>query len=74
MANMLFKGKPKPQLTPMQMLQQIRQQGSSNVLFNQMYQNNPNFKQFADQVRNMSPEQAFQQYGLDFSQFRNLKW
>ena len=58
----------------MQVLQQIRQMGSSNAVFNQLYKNNPNFKQFADQVRDKTPEQAFSEHGLDFSQFRNLKW
>ena len=43
-------------------------------MFNQMYQNNPNFRQFANQVRDMTPEQAFKQYGLDFDQFKGLKW
>lgn len=60
--------------SPLDQLRQIQQAGPSNAIFNQMYQNNPNFKQFADKVRNMSPEQAFQQYGLDFNKFKGFKW
>lgn len=57
-----------------QQIQQLRQQGPSNVLFNQMYNSNPQFREFADKVRNMTPEEAFRQNGLDFNQFRDLKW
>jgi len=75
MGNILFQNsQPNNGNSVLGMINNLRSQGPSNVLFNQMYQNNPNFKQFADQVRNMSPERAFQQYGLDFSQFRNFKW
>lgn len=58
----------------MQQLQQLRSQGSSNFVFDQMYNGNPNFRQFADKVRNMSPEEAFRQHGLDFNQFKGYKW
>ena len=45
-----------------------------------MYQNNPvlpdgrSFRDVFNQVRNMTPEEAFRQNGLDFNQVRNLKW
>lgn len=58
----------------MDQLNQIKNQGPSNIIFNQMYNNNPNFRRFADSVRNKTPEQAFSEYGLDFNQFRNQKW
>ena len=74
MANMLFDKMNRQQAGPMQMLNQIKQQGPSNVIFNQLYQNNPDFRKFADSVRNKTPEQAFSEYGLDFDQFRNQKW
>ncbi len=73
MANMLF-NRNNQNNAPLVQLQQIRQQGPSNVLFNQMYQNNPQFKQFADSMRGKTPEQAFQENGLDFNRFKNLKW
>ena len=80
MANLLFQRQQQSQ-TPQQQtilfhnqLNQIKQQGPSNILFNQMYQNNPQFKQFADNMRGKTPEQAFEENGLDFNQFKNMKW
>lgn len=40
--------------------------------FNQLYQSNPEFRQFADSMQGKTPEQAFRENGLDFNQFRNL--
>lgn len=75
MGNMLFQNSQKNSgNSVLNMINSLKSQGPSNAVFNQMYQNNPNFRQFADQVRNMTPEQAFSQYGLDFNQYRNLKW
>lgn len=77
MGNILFQNNnsPKPKGNQLlDQLHQIRQTGPSNVIFNQMYQNNPQFKQFADSMRGKTPEQAFQERGLDFNQFKNFKW
>lgn len=59
---------------PIDQLHQIQQAGPSNVIFNQMYQNNPQFKQFADSMKGKTPEQAFRENGLNFNQFKNMKW
>ena len=74
MGNMLFDRQPSQQNTPLVQLQQIKAQGPSDVVFQRMYQNNPSFRQFADSVRNKTPEQAFSEYGLDFNKFRNQQW
>lgn len=75
MANPLFPNQPQNSNNPLlNMINSLRSKGPSETVFNQMYQSNPDFRQFANQVRNMTPEQAFQQNGLDFNQFRNLKW
>lgn len=42
------------------------------VLFNQMYSSNPQFKQFADSMQGKTPEQAFREYGIDYNQVRGL--
>lgn len=42
------------------------------LIFNKLYQSNPNFRTFADQMRGQNPEQAFQAQGLDYNQFKNL--
>ena len=75
MGNILFQNNPKPKGNPiLDQLSQIRQAGPSNVIFNQMYQNNTQFKQFADSMRGKTPDQAFRENGLDFNQFQNYKW
>ena len=55
-------------------LAQLRQAGPSGKVFNQMYQSNPQFRQFADSMRDKTPEQAFYENGLDFNQFKNMRW
>ncbi|MBO5629404.1 MAG: hypothetical protein J5965_10065 [Aeriscardovia sp.] len=42
------------------------------MLFNRLYQGNPQFRAFADSVRGMTPEEAFQSKGLDYSQYQNI--
>ena len=77
MANMLLNRTTRTQNDGNSLLNQINQlknQGPSNIVFERMYQNNPSFKQFADSVRDMTPEEAFRQYGLDFDNFRNQRW
>lgn len=75
MGNILFQNNPKPKGNPiLDQLSQIRQAGPSNLIFNQIYQNNPQFRQFADSMRGKTPDQAFRENGLDFNQFKNYKW
>lgn len=56
------------------MIGQLKSMGPSNAVFNQMYNNNPQFRNFANSVRGKTPEEAFRQNGLDFDDFRSLKW
>lgn len=56
------------------MINELKSNGSSNEVFNQMYNTNPSFRKFADSVRDLTPEQAFSRYGLDFNKFRGFKW
>lgn len=41
-------------------------------MFDQMYQQNPQFRDFANSMKGKTPEQAFQEKGFDFSQFKNM--
>jgi hypothetical protein len=52
----------------------IKQLKTGNVdgIFNEMYQTNPQFRDFANSVKGKSPEQAFQEQGFDFSPFKNM--
>ena len=75
MGNILFQNNPQQQNNSLlNRIQQLKSQGPSNILFNQMYQNNPQFRQFADSMNGKTPEQAFRENGLDFNQFRNMRW
>lgn len=75
MGNILFQNNPKPNNNAaLNVYGQLKQAGPSQVLFNQMYMNNPAFKRFADNLRDVSPEQAFSQFGQNFNDFKNLKW
>ena len=49
---------------PMGMMQQM--------IFNKLYQGNPKFREFADSMQGKTPEQAFQEQGLDYSQYQNM--
>lgn len=42
------------------------------MIFNKLYNGNPQFRQFADSMQGKSPEQAFQENGLDYNQYRNI--
>ena len=57
-------GVPNQPAGPMNVMQQM--------IFNNLYNNNPDFRQLADSVMSKTPEQAFQEYGLDYNQFRNV--
>lgn len=55
-------------------VQQVRSilGGDPQAALNSMYQNNPQFHQFADSMRGKTPEQAFRENGLDYGMFRGL--
>lgn len=75
MGNPLFQNQPSNQGNPvLDLLGQIKSMGPSSTTFNQMYNSNPQFRQFADSMRGKTPEQAFYENGLDFNQFKNMKW
>lgn len=75
MGNILFKDSPQPQGNQvLNTLNQVRQSGPSNIIFNKLYNSNPQFKQFADGVKGKTPDQAFREHGLDFGQFANYRW
>lgn len=77
MGNILFQNSQPKQKTDnsiLNMLSSMKLAGSSNAVFNQMYNTNPQFRQFADSMRSKSPEQAFMENGLNFNDFRKFKW
>ena len=56
------------------LISQLKRQGPSNILFDRMYKSNPKFKEFADSVKDKTPEEAFTENGLDFNLFKKYKW
>lgn len=54
-----------------QRLNSIKQaaNGDANGLINYMMQTNPDFAAFAQSMQGKTPEQAFREFGLDYSQF-----
>ena len=51
---------------------QLKAMGNPQRAYSQLYQSNPQFRQFADSMRGKTPEQAFRENGLDFDQFRSM--
>ena len=46
--------------------------GNPQAMYDYMYESNPNFKEFADSVKDKTPEQAFSEHGMNFDQIRGL--
>jgi hypothetical protein len=46
--------------------------GDANGLINYMSQTNPQFAQFVQNMQGKTPEQAFKEFGLDYSQFTGI--
>lgn len=69
MPNPLFNNQPQSNLFGL-----INQLKSGNVeqMFNQMYQSNPQFRDFANSMKGKTPEQAFQEKGFDYNSFKNM--
>lgn len=63
---------PMPNSMPAQTNGEPRNNLVGNMIFNSLYRSNPQFRQFADSMRGKTPEQAFQEQGLDYSQFQNI--
>lgn len=42
------------------------------AVYEQMYQANPQFRSFADSVKDKTPEQAFREHGYDYAKLQGL--
>lgn len=56
----------------LQAIGQLRALGNPNQAYAQLYQSDPQFRQFADSMKGKTPQQAFQEHGLDYEQVRGL--
>lgn len=72
MPNPIFQNQPRPGNAGIfGLISQLRN-GNPQMMFDQMYYTNPEFRNFADSMRGKSPEQAFRENGLDYNQFRGM--
>lgn len=46
--------------------------GNPQALYSHLYQNNPQFRTFADSMQGKTPEQAFRENGIDYGQVRDF--
>ena len=53
-------------------LMKILQSGNPEQAFQQMMQNNLQFRQFVEQNKGKTPEQVARENGIDLSQFKNM--
>ena len=72
MSNPLFNNQPQPGNQGIfGLIKQLKGDGAQQM-FDQMYQSNPQFRDFANSIKGKTPEQAFQEQGFDFSQFKGM--
>lgn len=53
-------------------LMKMLQSGNPEQAFQQMMQNNPQFRQFVEANKGKTPEQVARENGIDLSQFKNM--
>lgn len=72
MTSPLFQNEPKPGSNGIFALINNLRGGNPQAVYDKMYKDNPQFRDFANAMRGKTPEQAFGEYGFDFSQFRGM--
>ena len=72
MANPLFENQTQPGNQGIFALIKQLKQGGAQGVFTQMYQNNPQFRDFANSMKGKTPEQAFREKGFDFNSFKDI--
>ena len=53
-------------------LMKMLQSGNPEQAFQQMMQNNPQFRQFVETNKGKTPEQVAREHGIDLSQLKNM--
>jgi hypothetical protein len=75
MPNPIFANEQQNSQNPiMGMLQSLRgaMGGDPQALFDQMYQSNPQFRDFANSMKGKDPKQAFAENGFNYDQIRGM--
>lgn len=72
MASPIFGNQPQPGNQGIfGLIKQLRN-GDSQAIFNQMYESNPQFRDFANSMKGKTPEEAFKEKGFDYNQFKGM--
>ena len=72
MPNPIFQGNGgNPMLDRIAMMRSMLT-GNPEQMYNQMYQSNPKFREFADGMKGKTVEQAYMEHGQDPNQIRNM--
>ena len=72
MSNPLFDNQSQPGNQGIFGLIKQLKSGNAQQFFNQMYQSNPEFRDFANSMKGKTPEQAFKEKGFDYNSFKNF--
>ena len=72
MSNPLFDTQPQPGNQGIFGLIKQLQGGGAEQIFNQMYQSNPQFRDFANSMKGKTPQEALQENGFDYNSFKNM--
>ena len=70
--NMMMGSNANNALNQAMQLKQLLQGGNPNVIYQQMLQNNPQFRQFVSDNQGKSPDQIAQAYGIDPNTIKQL--
>lgn len=72
MPNPIFDNQPKPGSTGLFGLLGQLKGGNPKAMFDQMYESNPQFRDFANSMKGKPIEQAYQENGFDYDQFKGM--
>lgn len=72
MAAMQSASRPANRMGQVASLMKMLQSGNPEQAFQQMMQNNPQFRQFVEANRGKTPEQVAQEHGIDLSQLKSM--
>lgn len=63
MSSVLFKNQTPNSMNLMQLVNEL-QQGNPEAIYNEMYNSNPQFKQFVDENKGLSMQDIARKYGI----------
>lgn len=72
MTNPVFDNQPQPgNMGIFGLIKQLRD-GDPKATFDRLYESNPQFRDFANSMKDKPIEQAYQEKGFDYNQFKGL--